>query len=160
MHDWFHPNKMHADCENLIMWYLSIRQSNLEIGHTVATVRISRSLLGYAMNELMHVMQLPFPTIPSTSTPSSAGGVTFEAVMAQPQHMDARLDNLAIELYQVNTCVSRIARWQARLGGFVASPSPSPEASEKEMTTSQWLTLCHSWQKGGVILGWWESSCI
>ena len=30
----------------------------------------------------------------------------------------------------VNTHVGRIARWQAHLGGFIGSPSPSPEASE------------------------------
>ena len=46
--------------------------------------------------------------------------------------MDARLDTLGDELCQVNTRVSHIARWQARLGGFVKSPSPSPEASEDE----------------------------
>ena len=46
--------------------------------------------------------------------------------------MDARLDTLTTELYQVNTCVSRIARRQARLGGFVESPSPPPEASEDD----------------------------
>ena len=44
--------------------------------------------------------------------------------------MDARLDTLSIELYQVNTRVNRIARRQARLGGFVESPFPPPEASE------------------------------
>ena len=43
--------------------------------------------------------------------------------------MDARLDTLSIKLYQVNTRVRRIARWQARLSGFVESPSPPPEAS-------------------------------
>ena len=78
----------------------------------------------------------------------------------------------------MTTRVGRIAQRQARLGGFVASPSPSPQASEgeddddgsgddddedededagsssnEEMTTSQWLALCHSWQKGGVVLG-------
>ena len=58
MHSWFHPNKMHADRANLIMQYLSIRRSDMEIEHTVTTVRISRSFLCYAMNELMHVMQL------------------------------------------------------------------------------------------------------
>ena len=42
---------------NLIMRYLSIRWSNLETGHTIITVRISRSFLWYAMNELIHVMQ-------------------------------------------------------------------------------------------------------
>ena len=46
--------------------------------------------------------------------------------------MDARLDTLSDELCQVNTYVNRIARRQARLGGFVESPSPSPEASEDE----------------------------
>ena len=30
MHDRLHPNKMHADRANLIMWYLSIRWSDLE----------------------------------------------------------------------------------------------------------------------------------
>ena len=52
--------------------------------------------------------------------------------MAQLQRMNARLDTLSDELCQVNTRVSRIARWQARLGGFVESPSPSLEASEDE----------------------------
>ena len=46
--------------------------------------------------------------------------------------MDARLDTLTTKLYQVNTRVSRIARWQACLGGFVESPSPSSDASEDE----------------------------
>ena len=83
--------------------------------------------------------------------------------------MDARLDTLIIELYQVNTRVSRTARRQARLGGFVESPSPSPEAFEDEdedddgdsngaadededasysgddeTIASQILTICHS----------------
>ena len=48
---------MHADCANLIMRYLSIRWSDLETEYTIATVRISRSFLWYAMNELKHVMQ-------------------------------------------------------------------------------------------------------
>ena len=59
----------------------------------------------------------------------------MDAIMTQLQHMDARLDILSTELYQVNTYVSRIARWQARLGGFVESPSPpleAPEASEDD----------------------------
>ena len=44
--------------------------------------------------------------------------------------MDARLDTLSIELYQVNTCVGRIVRWQACLGGFVESLSPPSAAFE------------------------------
>ena len=50
--------------------------------------------------------------------------------MAQLQCMDARLDTLSTELYQVNTRVGRIARRQVFLGGFVESPSPPPEAPE------------------------------
>ena len=50
--------------------------------------------------------------------------------MVQLQRMDACLDTLSTQLYQVNTRVSRIARQQARLGGFVESPSPLLKASK------------------------------
>ena len=46
--------------------------------------------------------------------------------MAQLQRMDARPDTLSMELYQVNVCVGRIARWQAAMGSFVPEPTPSP----------------------------------
>ena len=46
--------------------------------------------------------------------------------MAQLQHMDARLDTLSTELYQVNVCVGCIARRQATMGGFAPEPTPSP----------------------------------
>ena len=46
--------------------------------------------------------------------------------------MDARLDTLSDELCQVNICVGCIARRQARLGGFLASPSPSLEPFKDE----------------------------
>ena len=46
--------------------------------------------------------------------------------------MDAHLDTLTTKLYQVNTRVSRITQQQARLGGFVESPSPSLKASADE----------------------------
>ena len=46
--------------------------------------------------------------------------------------MDACLVILTTKSYQVNTCVGRIARRQARLSGFVASPFLSPEASADE----------------------------
>ena len=55
--------------------------------------------------------------------------------MAQLQCMDAHLDTLSTELYQVNICVSHIARRQASIGGFApeATPSPpSPVASASE----------------------------
>ena len=46
--------------------------------------------------------------------------------MAQLQRMDARLDTLSTELYQVNVRVSCIARRQATIGGFAPEATPSP----------------------------------
>ena len=46
--------------------------------------------------------------------------------MAQLQCMDARLDPLSIELYQVNVRVSSIALRQAAMGGFTPKVSPPP----------------------------------
>ena len=55
--------------------------------------------------------------------------------MAQLQRMDARLDTLSTELYQVNIRVDRIAWRQVSMGDFTpeATPSPpSPVASNSE----------------------------
>ena len=72
----------------------------------------------------------PTPSTSSTSAPSSSTcGMTLDAIMVQLQHMDARLNTLINELCQVNTRVGRFARWQARPGGSVESPSPPPTAS-------------------------------
>ena len=49
--------------------------------------------------------------------------------MAQIWRMDARLDTLCTELYQVNVRVSRIARQQASMGGFAPEATPSPPSS-------------------------------
>ena len=46
--------------------------------------------------------------------------------------MDARLYILSDKLSQVNTRVSLIAKWKARLAGFVEFPFPSLEASKDE----------------------------
>ena len=46
--------------------------------------------------------------------------------MAQLQCMDARLNALSTELYQVNVCVGCIARWQATMGNFAPEATPSP----------------------------------
>ena len=49
--------------------------------------------------------------------------------------MDAHLDTLSTELYQVNVRVGRIARLQATMGAFTpeATPSPPPPmASDSE----------------------------
>ena len=40
--------------------------------------------------------------------------------------MDARLDTLSTELYQMKVRVGRIARQQAAIGGFAPEPTPSP----------------------------------
>ena len=40
--------------------------------------------------------------------------------------MDARLDTLSTELYQVNVRVGHIAQRQAAMGGFAPEPTPSP----------------------------------
>ena len=49
--------------------------------------------------------------------------------------MDARLDTLFTELYQVNVRVGRIERRQASMGGFASKtspPPPPPVASDSE----------------------------
>ena len=46
--------------------------------------------------------------------------------MVQLQRMDACLDTLSTELYQVNIRVGCIARRQAIIGGFAPKPTPSP----------------------------------
>ena len=72
---------------------------------------------------------------PFASIPSSSGDVSLGDVMAQLQHMDAHLDTLSTELYQVNVRVGRIARRQATIGGFALEPTPSPSppvASDSE----------------------------
>ena len=68
----------------------------------------------------------PSRSTPSVSAPSSSNDVSLGDVMAQLQRMDARLDTLSTELYQVNIHVGRIARRQATMGGFVPEPNPSP----------------------------------
>ena len=55
--------------------------------------------------------------------------------MAQLQRMDAYLDTLSTELYQVNIRVGLIARWQVTMGGFALKAthsSPPPVAFDSE----------------------------
>ena len=71
------------------------------------------------------------------------GSVTLGDIMAQLQCMDASLDTLSTELYQVNVRVGRIARRLATIGNFAleATPSPPPPmasgfaSSTNEMST-------------------------
>ena len=76
----------------------------------------------------------PSLSTPYTSTPSSSmGDVTPKDIMAQLQRIDARLDTLSTELYQVNIYVGHIARQQEVMGGFALEASPPPPtASEAE----------------------------
>ena len=46
--------------------------------------------------------------------------------MVQLQCMDALLDTLSTELYQVNVRVGRIARQQVTMGGYASEASPPP----------------------------------
>ena len=63
----------------------------------------------------------------STSVPfSSTSDVSLGDIMVQLQRMYARLDTLFTELYQVNICVSHIARRQTIMGGFNSEASPPP----------------------------------
>ena len=68
----------------------------------------------------------PSRSAPSTSAFSSSGDVSLGDVMAQLQCMDARLDTLSTELYQVNVRVDRITRRQVTMGDFAPEPTPSP----------------------------------
>ena len=68
----------------------------------------------------------PSRSTPATSAPSSFGDASLGDILAQLQRMDARLDTLSTELYQVNVHVDRIARQQATMGGFAPEPTPSP----------------------------------
>ena len=52
--------------------------------------------------------------------------------MAQLQCMNARLDTLSIEMYQMNVRVGRIARQQATMGGFALEATPSPPSFDSD----------------------------
>ena len=92
-----------------------------------ATIRQNEAQLKLRRPQI-ETMTPPVSTAPS----SSAGGVTFKAIMAQLVHMNARLDTLSDELCHVNTYVGRNARRQAVMGGFTVASSPSPPASKDE----------------------------
>ena len=75
----------------------------------------------------------PTPSAPSTSTPSSSlSGVTLKDIMVQLQHMDACLDTPSDELCQVNTRVRRIARCQAKMGGYTMPSTPIAPVDESD----------------------------
>ena len=116
----------------LLHKFVSYPESPYFIVMCAATVRRSEAQLRPKWPRTETSTPLASSTLSTSAYSFSAGGMTFEAIMVQLQRMDARLATLTIELYQVNTYVSRIARQQACLGGFVQFPSPSPEAFEDE----------------------------
>ena len=68
-----------------------------------------------------------------TSAPSfSTSDVSLRDIMAQLQHMDAHLDTLSTELYQVNIYVGHIARQQVTMGGFTPKATPSPSSIDSD----------------------------
>ena len=52
--------------------------------------------------------------------------------MAQLQCMDARLNTLSDKLCQVNTRVGRIARRQAKMGGYTMPSTPGAPMDESD----------------------------
>ena len=108
--------------------------------------------------------------------------VSLRDIMAQLQRMNARLDTLSTELYQVNICVGRIARWQATIGGFALETSPPPplvtsdskdeddddgdddDASDDDDGDASYINEMSTWHsyplslvtKRGSSLGLWE----
>ena len=75
----------------------------------------------------------PTPSAPSTSASLYfMSRVTLEDIMAQLQHMDARLDTLSDELCQVNIRVGCIARHQAEMGGYTMPSTPMAPSDESD----------------------------
>ena len=67
----------------------------------------------------------PSRSAQSTFAPSSTtSNVSLGDIMAQLQHMDARLDTLSTKLYQVNVYFGRIARRQATMSRFTPEAIP------------------------------------
>ena len=52
--------------------------------------------------------------------------------MAQLQRMDARLNTLSTDIYQVNVHVGCIARRQATMDGFAPEATPSPPSVDSD----------------------------
>ena len=63
---------------------------------------------------------------PTSAPSSSSSDVSLGDILAQLQRMDACLDTLSTELYQVNVRVGRITRRQATMGGFAPKATSSP----------------------------------
>ena len=69
----------------------------------------------------------------STSAPtSSTSNESLGDNMAQLQRMDARLNTLSTDMYQVNVHVGCIARRQATTDGFAPETTPSPPSVDSD----------------------------
>ena len=68
--------------------------------------------------------------------------------MVQLQCMDACLDTLSMELYQVNVHVGRIARRQATMGSVAPEPTVGKSgfvSHTKHIAEATNMNLFHSW---------------
>ena len=69
----------------------------------------------------------------STSAPSSStSDVSLGDIMVQLQCMDAHLDTLSIELYQVNVRLGHIVRRQAIMGGFAPEDEDDDDGDDDD----------------------------
>ena len=96
-----------------LLCHFNVLFPSFETFHVMGAIDVGTVKRSKAQFRLRHsgTTTPPTPSASSTSAPStSTRGVTLDAIMAQLQRMDARLDTLSIELYQMNTCVGRIAR--------------------------------------------------
>ena len=94
---------------------------------------------------------------PTSAPSSSSNDVSLGDIMAQLQRMDARLDKLSTELYQVNIRVGCIARRQATIAALIVMTMMLRMMMMEMLALPmrcllETLTLCHSWQKGRVVL--------
>ena len=100
-----------------------------------ATVKRSEAQLRLRQSDSVAPSSRSAPSrlAPSTSAPSpSSSDVSLGDIMAQLQCMDARLDTLSTELYQVNVRVGCIARPKASMGKFAFEPTQIGRASCRE----------------------------
>ncbi|KAL0006511.1 hypothetical protein SO802_014072 [Lithocarpus litseifolius] len=105
------------------------RPSDWDVYRDTATCE--KLIFPSAITRILSHFSIPFPS----SDHFSIICVIDAATVKRSEHMDARLDTLSTELYQVNVHVGRIARWQTVMGGFAseASPPPPPVASESRL---------------------------
>ena len=144
----------------------------------IDTATVKRSIAQFRSRQPRTETATPLAsTAPSTSAPSSSvGGVTLKDIMAQLVCMNAHLDTLSDELCQVTLVL--VVLHDDRLSWVVSlslplylrqplrmrmAMAPAVMMLMKTMMMARLvimrclldlLALCHSWQKGRVVLRW------